>query len=90
MTNTQHTDGEDVSNGDPLDEPVDIADTFRWADSGETVDILSMHISEDGVVQIRIRDGDEKRTVTASDLVERLSSGELRPLGDDRGDHLQP
>jgi hypothetical protein len=89
MTNTQHTDGEDVSNGDPLDEPIDIGDRFRWGDEGGVVEILSMSITEDGVVQVRV-DDDEKRTVTASDLVERVSSGELRPLGDDRPDHLQP
>lgn len=71
-----------TGDGDPLDEPVDIADTFRWSDTDETVDILSMHISEDGVVQIRIRDGDERRTVTADDLVERVGGGDLVRIGE--------
>lgn len=71
-----------TGDGDPLDEPIDIADTFRWNDTDETVDILSMHISEDGVVQIRIRDGDERRTVTADDLVERVGGGDLVRIGE--------
>jgi hypothetical protein len=63
--------------GDPLREPVDIGDRFRWSDGGATVEILNMYIAEDGEVQVRVKDGEERRTVTADDVVQRIASGDL-------------
>lgn len=64
--------------GDRLEEPIDVGDRFRWRETGDGVEVLSMHITEDAVTQIRVSDGDERRTVTASDLVERVETGDLR------------
>lgn len=63
---------------DPLDEPIDVGDRFRWADEeGGLVEVLGMSITEDGVVQVRVADGDERHTVTADDLVGVVSDGRL-------------
>lgn len=63
--------------GDPLDTPIDRGDTLVW-DDGTTVEIRDFYISEDGVVQVRIREGrDSKRTLTADDIVSAVADGRL-------------
>jgi len=66
---------------DPLDEPLDVGDTFEWNDIPQkrgTVEILSMYVAEDAITQIRVDDCGEKRTVTAMDMVEQLNNGKLK------------
>ena len=68
-----------MTDGDPLTDPIDIGDRFRWSDGGAVVEVLNMYIAEDGDVQVRVQDGEERRTVTAGDVVDRVAAGELVP-----------
>lgn len=71
-----------TNDGDPLTDPIDIGDRFRWSDGGAVVEVLNMYIAEDGDVQVRVQDGEERRTVTAGDVVDRVAAGELVPSGE--------
>jgi hypothetical protein len=65
---------------EPLDEPVDVGDRYRWgedADAEGVVEILGIWIDEDAVVQVRVEDAGDRRTVTADDVVDRIRAGEL-------------
>jgi hypothetical protein len=82
MTSAQPDSQPPADSGDVIDEPIDLGDRFRWADhveaSGE-VQPVSMFITEDGVVQVRVSDEADggERTVTATDLIERVAAGDL-------------
>ena len=62
------------------DEPIDTGDRYRWTDDDvdhETVEVLNIWIDEDGVTQVRILEDDERRTITAADIHERVADGRL-------------
>jgi hypothetical protein len=69
---------------DALDEPIDVGDTFEWTEEaqglepgqrGESIEVLSIYVSEDGTTQIRVDDGAEKRTLFVWDIIKKLHSG---------------
>jgi len=62
-----------------LADPISIGDRFRWSNGSAAVEVLDMYIAEDGNVQVRVQDGEERRTVTAGDVVDRVAAGELVP-----------
>ena len=69
--------------GNQLQQPIDIGDTFNWNESGGIVKVINMYIDEDGITQVRVEDGDTTQTVTATDLIRVLQTGNLRRLEDE-------
>ena len=66
-----------------LQQPIDIGDTFNWHHDGSIVKVINMYINEDGITQVRVEDGDTTRTVTDTDLIRVLQTGNLRRLEDE-------
>jgi len=66
-----------TTESDPLSNAVDVGDVLHWEDDGSPVEILGMYIGEDGVVQVRVDDAGERRTVTADDVVQLVAGGAL-------------
>ena len=66
-----------------LQQSIDIGDTFNWHHDGRIVKVIKMYINEDGITQVRVEDRDTTRTVTATDLIRVLQTGNLRRLEDE-------